>query len=173
MSEDTKTAPTPAEEPKAKKPSPKKPNEKEKLKAELEQTKDLLLRTAAEYDNFKRRSEKEKQDLSEYVRAATVKKLLGVADNIRRAQDSDSSSPDYVKGLEMIVKQLTDALRSRRRANPSIPASMRRSCTSRTNPSARIRSCRCFSPVICWATPFCGRPWSRWPTEPVFKLLPI
>lgn len=110
MSEDTKTAPTPAEEPKAKKPSPKKPNEKEKLKAELEQTKDLLLRTAAEYDNFKRRSEKEKQDLSEYVRAATVKKLLGVADNIRRAQDSDSSSPDYVKGLEMIVKQLTDAL---------------------------------------------------------------
>ena len=110
MSEDTKTAPTPEEEPKAKKPSPKKPNEKEKLKAELEQTKDLLLRTAAEYDNFKRRSEKEKQDLSEYVRAATVKKLLGVADNIRRARDSDSSSPDYVKGLEMIVKQLTDAL---------------------------------------------------------------
>ena len=102
---------TPVEETTEPKPAkPKKPSEKEKLKAELEQTKDLLLRTAAEYDNFKRRSEKEKADLSEYVKAATVKKLLGVADNIKRAEDCDKSSPDYVKGLEMIVKQLTDAL---------------------------------------------------------------
>lgn len=108
MSEE-KTAPVEETAPKAK---PKKPSEKEKLRAELDQTKDLLLRTAAEYDNFKRRSEKEKADLSEFVKAATVKKLLGVADNVRRAQESDRSSPDYVKGLEMIVKQLTDALAS-------------------------------------------------------------
>ena len=115
MSEEKTTAQAPAEEtaePKPKKTAAKKPGEKEKLKAELEQTKDLLLRTAAEYDNFKRRSEKEKADLSDYVKAATVKKLLGVADNIKRAEDSDKASPDYVKGLEMIVKQLSDALTS-------------------------------------------------------------
>ena len=102
---------TPVEET-ASKAKPKKPSEKEKLKAELDQTKDLLLRTAAEYDNFKRRSEKEKADLSEYVKAATVKKLLGVVDNVKRAEACDKSSPDYVKGLEMTVKQLCDALAS-------------------------------------------------------------
>ena len=108
MSEKEKTAP--AAEPKPKKSPPKKSAELEKVKAELEQTKDLLLRTAAEYDNFKRRTEKEKTELSDYVKANTVKKLLPVADNIKRATASDQTSPDYVKGMEMIVKQLSDAL---------------------------------------------------------------
>ena len=39
-----------------------------------------------------------------------MKKLLPVADNIKRATASDPTSPDYVKGMEMIVKQLSDAL---------------------------------------------------------------
>ena len=108
MSEKEKTAP--AAEPKPKKSPPNKSAELEKVKAELEQTKDLLLRTAAEYDNFKRRTEKEKTELSDYVKANTVKKLLPVADNIKRATASDPTSPDYVKGMEMIVKQLSDAL---------------------------------------------------------------
>ena len=95
---------------KAKKPEKKKNAEVEKLKAELEQTKDMLLRTAAEFDNFKRRSEKEKSDLSDYVKAATVKNFLAVADNIQRAAASDKDSPDYVKGLEMIIKQLSETL---------------------------------------------------------------
>ncbi len=108
MSETEKTAP--AAEPKPKKAPSKKAAELEKIKTELEQTKDLLLRTAAEYDNFKRRTEKEKAELSDYVKAKTVKTLLPVADNIKRAMASDPASPDYVKGLEMIVKQLSDAL---------------------------------------------------------------
>ncbi len=99
-----------APERKPKKADKKKNAELEKVTAELEQTKDMLLRTAAEFDNFKRRSEKEKTDLSEYVKAATVKNFLSVADNIKRAADSDKESPDYVKGLEMIIKQLSDTL---------------------------------------------------------------
>ncbi len=97
-------------EKKTKKTEKKKSAEVEKLKAELDTTKDMLLRTAAEYDNFKRRTEKEKTDLAEFVKANTVKQLLPVADNIQRAASSDNQSPDYIKGLEMIIKQLSDSL---------------------------------------------------------------
>ncbi len=82
----------------------------EKLEKELAETKNMLLRTAAEYDNFKRRTEKEKADLTEYVKAGTVKQLLTVADNIKRAEACEKDSSDYVKGLEMITKQLSAAL---------------------------------------------------------------
>ena len=126
------TEPTPAPEPnpvsepaadekaadrKAKKSEKKKNAELDKIKeeldavrAELDKSKDMLLRTAAEFDNFKRRTEKEKADLSDYVKSATVKNFLSVADNIKRAADSDKDSPDYVKGLEMIIRQLSDTL---------------------------------------------------------------
>lgn len=79
---------------------------------ELNATKDLLLRTAAEFDNYKKRVEREKAQLTDYVQAGMVKKLLPVADNIARATAADPSSPEYVKGLEMIVRQLSSALDS-------------------------------------------------------------
>lgn len=84
--------------------------ELDKALAELAETKDRLLRTAAEYDNFKRRTEKEKADLTAYVKADTLKGLLPVADNVARAKACEATSPDYVKGLEMITKQLCDSL---------------------------------------------------------------
>ena len=84
--------------------------ELEKVTAELAESKDMLLRTAAEFDNFKRRTEKEKADIAAFVKAEVVKGLLPVADNIERAKQSDPSSPEYVKGLEMIIKQLSDSL---------------------------------------------------------------
>lgn len=99
-----------AESKKAKNEAVKLQAELDKALKELEQTKDLLMRTAAEYDNFKRRTEKEKSDLTDFVKAATVKNLLPVADNISRASQSDPQSADYVKGLEMIIKQLSDSL---------------------------------------------------------------
>ena len=85
-------------------------SEAKKLADELASTKDMLLRTAAEFDNFKRRTEKEKADIASFVKADVVKALLPVADNIERAGQSDRDSADYVKGLEMIIKQLTDSL---------------------------------------------------------------
>ena len=51
-----------------------------------------------------------KADLTEYVKAGTVKQLLTVADNIKRAEACEKDSSDYVKGLEMITKQLSAAL---------------------------------------------------------------
>ncbi len=81
-----------------------------KLEEELQAQKDLLLRTAAEFDNFKRRTEKEKLAAAEYTSANLLKKLLPVFDNVDRANAADKDSADYAKGVEMIVKQLTDAV---------------------------------------------------------------
>lgn len=76
------------------------------LKAELEKQKDLFMRTAAEFDNFKKRTEREKLKTAEYAKATLIKKLLPVVDNANRALGQDPTNPDYAKGIEMIVKQL-------------------------------------------------------------------
>lgn len=85
---------------------PKVNAEAEKLKGELEVQKELLMRTAAEFDNFKKRTEREKLHTAEYAKASVVKELLPVLDNAARALAVDPNSPDYAKGIEMIVKQM-------------------------------------------------------------------
>ena len=82
-----------------------------KLKAEIAQQKDLLLRTAAEFDNYKRRTEKERVSAAEFTSASLLKKLLPVFDNVDRANAADKESADYAKGVEMIVKMLTEAVK--------------------------------------------------------------
>ena len=101
VAEETTAKPT--KEKKEKKP--KKDAELEKLKAELEAKNDLLLRTAAEFDNFKKRTEREKAGIAEFAKAGLIKQLLPILDNIDRAAAADSNSAEYVKGIEMIVKQ--------------------------------------------------------------------
>ncbi|MBQ3548224.1 MAG: nucleotide exchange factor GrpE [Clostridia bacterium] len=83
----------------------KKDQEIENLKAELEAKNDLLLRTAAEFDNFKKRTEREKLTVAEFAKAGLIKQLLPILDNIDRAALSEKGSEDYIKGIEMIVKQ--------------------------------------------------------------------
>ncbi len=104
--EETKVETPETEEvkPKEKKKS-KSALEIEKLKAELEQKNDLLLRTAAEFDNFKKRTEREKTTVAEFAKAGLIKQLLPILDNIDRAGLVDKENPDYIKGIEMIVKQ--------------------------------------------------------------------
>lgn len=85
---------------------PKKDSECEKLKEELKTQKDLLMRTAAEFDNYKKRTEREKIRTAEYTKAAVIKQLLPVIDNAGRALCADPDSADYAKGIEMIVKQM-------------------------------------------------------------------
>ncbi len=84
----------------------KKDDEIQRLKAELEAKQDLLLRTAAEFDNFKKRTERERLSTAEYSKASIIKNLLPILDNADRALAADKDSPDYAKGVEMIVKQL-------------------------------------------------------------------
>ena len=99
MSEETKKT-----EVKEKKKS-KTQAEIENLKAELENKNDLLLRTAAEFDNFKKRTERERLTVAEYAKANVIKELLPILDNIDRANTAEKGTPEYIKGIEMIVKQ--------------------------------------------------------------------
>ena len=92
------------EEKKEKKKS-KKDLELEALKAELEAKNDLLARTAAEFDNYKKRTEREKSGVAEFAKVGIIKQLLPILDNIDRAAASDKESADYIKGIELIVKQ--------------------------------------------------------------------
>lgn len=94
---------TPEEPKKAKKP--KKSTETVKLKEELEKAQDQLLRTAAEFDNYKKRTDRERASVAEYAKCEVIKKLLPILDNIDRAGAADNTGDEYIKGIEMIVKQ--------------------------------------------------------------------
>ena len=107
MSDETKipeNEKAPETEKKEKKKS-KKDVEIEELKAELNLKSDQLMRTAAEFDNFKKRTEREKASVAEFAKAGLIKQLLPIIDNIDRASAADRESADYIKGIEMIVKK--------------------------------------------------------------------
>ena len=110
MSEETKQTAEAVEQTKTEKAEKKEKKSKkdaeiEKLKAELESKNDLLLRTAAEFDNFKKRTERERATVAEYAKANIIKQLLPILDNIDRAAGAEKDTPEYIKGIEMIVKQ--------------------------------------------------------------------
>ena len=97
----------------------KKNRDLEAAKAKLEaaeqeaaQTKEKLLRMAAEYDNYRKRTAKEKESLYADAKIDTIKALLGVYDNLERglAQYGDEESP-HRKGLEMVFNQFKESLK--------------------------------------------------------------
>ena len=80
------------------------------MDAALAAEKDKYLRLAAEYDNFRRRSQKEKENIYADGRADTVLALLPVYDNLERALKAECSDPGFYKGVEMTMTQLTEIL---------------------------------------------------------------
>ena len=99
------TAATESKPEKKEKKKTKKESEVEALKKELEARDDLLKRTAVEFDNFKKRTEREKAGVAEFAKAGIIKKLLPILDNVDRAATADKESADYIKGVELIIKQ--------------------------------------------------------------------
>jgi len=79
---------------------------------ELKAAKDQLLRLAAEFDNFRKRSQKEKEERSLNAKASVLKAFLPVLDNFERAVAADSSGEDYRKGVEMIFAQFAGVFTS-------------------------------------------------------------
>ena len=78
---------------------------------ELADTKDQLLRITAEYANFRKRSDKEKQDAYVFAKSETIKELLPVIDNLERALASESEDFDSLKkGVEITFNSLVDTL---------------------------------------------------------------
>ena len=82
------------------------PTVEEKLTAELNETKDKLLRVMAEYDNFRKRSQKEKEMAYGDTKASTIAEFLPVYDNFERAMSAEAVDLDsFKKGIEMIFNQ--------------------------------------------------------------------
>lgn len=84
----------------------------EQLSAKLLEANDKLLRTVAEYDNFRKRSQKEKEAIYSDSKTDIIAKLLPVIDNFERASTAATELETYKKGIEMTVKQLLDVFAS-------------------------------------------------------------
>lgn len=81
------------------------------LEKELTEAKDQLLRVTAEYANFRKRSEKEKQDAFVFAKSDTVRELLPVVDNLERAISAENGDFDALKkGVEMTFENLMSIL---------------------------------------------------------------
>ena len=118
VSEDVSEKELPAQE--AEKPEPAetpaqeaaKPSELDSVKEQLSKEHDGYLRLAAEYDNFRKRSQKEKDELYTVIRAETVGKFLPVYDNLERALAQQTADEAYKKGVEMTMNQLVKVMES-------------------------------------------------------------
>ena len=82
------------------------------IKADLEETTDRLKRLMAEFDNFKKRSAKEREGLYNSLLADIVSSFLPVVDNLEKAVNSNTEDTGYKQGVELVLKQFTDVLSS-------------------------------------------------------------
>lgn len=83
----------------------------EQLQKALDEKNDQFLRLYAEYDNFRKRSQKEKQDIYSSSKADVIKELLPVLDNFdRAANNTEGSYEDYKKGIDLIFNQFVEML---------------------------------------------------------------
>ena len=80
------------------------------LEEELLKWRDAAMRTAAEYDNYRKRSQKEKDNLYTEIRSETVEKFLPVYDNLERALAQETQDAAFKKGVEMTMNQLVSVM---------------------------------------------------------------
>ncbi len=100
------TAPEKKDKKKAKAQEKKGPTAEEQLQAE----RDKYLRLAAEYDNYRKRSTKERENIFADVRSDTIAKFLPVYDNLVRALEQTTEDEAYRKGVELIMSQFEETL---------------------------------------------------------------
>src|SRR6266404_4460046 len=85
-------------------------SEREKLRVERDTLLDRLARAQAEFDNARKRAAKEQQDFREYAQVDTIKTILPVLDSFERALQSFPQKSEFRNGVDLIYKQLQDAL---------------------------------------------------------------
>jgi molecular chaperone GrpE len=90
-------------------------DEAPELRRERDALQDRLLRTAAEFDNYRKRIDRERRELSEFAAADVLGELLPIIDNLERALQAPAGpEADGVrKGVELIHRQMMDVLRKR------------------------------------------------------------
>lgn len=81
------------------------------LRAENQKLRDQYLRSRADFENYRKRAEREKADYYKYALISPMRDLLPVLDNLERAiAHASDGSEDFQKGIELILKQLQDLL---------------------------------------------------------------
>jgi molecular chaperone GrpE len=85
--------------------------ERDRLAAEKADLNDRLLRARAEFDNARRRGERERSDFLQFASMDLVKELLPVLDDFERALKVETADRNYAKGVELIYQRLYDTLK--------------------------------------------------------------
>lgn len=82
-----------------------------RLEQELADLRDRSMRTLADFDNYRKRAERERQEAKKYALFEPMRDLLEVVDNLQRAAGSPGTVEDLRQGVEMILRQLDELLR--------------------------------------------------------------
>lgn len=82
------------------------------LKAELEENEDRLKRLMAEFDNYKKRSAKERETLYQSLIGDILTAMLPVVDNLEKAVEAHTEDTGYKQGVEMVLKQFKEVLQA-------------------------------------------------------------
>jgi molecular chaperone GrpE len=117
-----------------------------KLQQEIADLRDRSIRTLADFDNFRKRAERDRDQARRYAAAEPLRDLLPVIDHFRLALDSGGSAEDLKRGLELILRQMEDLLR--RHGVREVPALGERFDPSRHEAVAREESPAVAEPTV-------------------------
>ena len=142
----------------------------EQLKAERDQLLDRLARLQAEFENARKRAERERAEFRDYATGSVVEQFLPVLDNFELALKSNGSAEQLRSGVSLIVKQMEEILRKMQVSR--FPRWARHSIRAFTRRWARWSATIC--PTSMWPRRFaaatgcasgcCGRRWCAWRT---------
>ena len=85
--------------------------ERDQLIKEKNELQDLLLRRQAEFENYRRRMERERGELFEFANMDSAKALLPIIDDFERALKVESADKEYARGMELIYQRLFESLK--------------------------------------------------------------
>ncbi len=88
-------------------------NELESVKSELEDITDRYKRILAEFENHKKRSQKERESLYNSILSDIVEGMLPILDNLENAAKVQTKDEEYKKGVELVLKQFQDMLKTK------------------------------------------------------------
>jgi len=85
--------------------------EREQLAAEKADLKDRLLRALADFDNFRRRADRDRSEYVQFAAMEMVRDLIPILDDFRRAMKVETADKEYAKGIELIDQRLFETLK--------------------------------------------------------------
>jgi molecular chaperone GrpE len=85
--------------------------ERDRLLEEKNELVELLRRRQAEFDNFRKRAEREKSDVLEFAHSDSVRAILPILDDFERALKAPTADKEYARGMDLIYQHFSDALK--------------------------------------------------------------